>query len=408
MYLRYLDSRIQQGSLYFHLPNGELHTFGDGGPQVDWFIHRRNLPQRLLRRPGTALGESYVRGEWDVGPGQLTALLSMLLQTSPAPSARLAALFRLPWGRLPKLPRHADLGDWFFKQFLDQDLHYDSGYFEDPNVSLEQAQRAKCRRLATKLQLQPGQHLLDLNTQWGGAALHFAEHHQVRVTGLTRSKEQQHFADNAARDRRLKRQAHFRLAAPGECNGPFDSILVTSVPGCDPERGLAATLRETAALLKTNGTAVLRVAAGLRDSPRINPWLRRHLVPRGACPALPEVITMIGKAGLCVTDVEVQQQHVGYTLAAWQHRFRCNRAAIAHRFGERFTRLWEFYLAALEATFANRPVAMTEIQLAHTPAAVPATRAYLDDRSEPVPADTPTGLGALGDVLRSTERDHRR
>lgn len=403
MYLQYLDAQIQCGTLHLHLPDGTVRRCGQGDPQADWFLHRPSTLGRILRNPARMLGETYLRGEWDTNVGQLPVLLALLMRNIPhSPQRPLMEFWQRLYLRLPdmglgaRLPvDHAELDEWVLGQFLDADLHYASGYYTDPDISLEEAQRAKCRHLMRKLCLQAGQHVLDLNADWGALALFLAEHGDVRVTAVTRSRKQQRYGQQQAHRRGLKHQVSFVHQEYRQAHGTYDRVVAAGLVERLAPTQYADLFRYLGARLTDDGIAVVQSLGRLGTPGRVNPWLQRHVFPFQYNPSLSQLGRGVESSGLQACDVEVQRQHFVRTLAAWQLRFLRNRPAIAHRMGERFCRLWEFYLAACEAGFRWRDLALFELQLARHKHRLPATRDYLYPAAEVPPADTAIPLAEL-------------
>jgi cyclopropane-fatty-acyl-phospholipid synthase len=370
MYLRALEARIHSGSLQLHLANGSSRRLGRDEPLVDWFLHRPDTLKRILRNPARMLGETYVRDEWHVPPGQLPQLLGLLLRNiphTPLHPAREAwqrwrARLVDPEGRNGRQdPTLFD--DWLLSRFLDSGLHYQCGYFRDPDVSLEEAQRTMCHRLLDKLQLQPGQHVLDLNANWGGLALYLAEHGQVRVTALVRSRAQLHYARQRAQDRGLQHLVNFVHQDYEDQHGCYDRVIGLGVLEALQPRQYLWLFRHIRELLTEDGLALLQCVGRLGAPGPVNPWLKQYLLPYQYNPALSELSQGVEQSGLFQYGVEILHEHYACTLAAWQGRFQRHRAAIARRMGERFCRVWEFYLAAAEAGFRWRDLALFEWQL---------------------------------------------
>lgn len=412
MYLRYLDAHIQSGSLYLHLPNGTVHAFGQGDPHVDWFLHTQRTLSRIMRNPARMLGETYVRGEWDVNVGQLSSLLSLLLSNiTTTPHHPLREACQRILAHLPDFihhsvipPDHAELDEWLLKQFLDGDLHYACAYFNEPDISLEQAQRAKCRHLMHKLRLRPGQHILDLNADWGGLPLFLAEHGGVKVTAVVRSHQQLHHAQQTAQRRGLSNQVTFLHKDYRQQQGKYDRIIVAGLIERLSPGQYSTLFSQINSLLSDDGIAVLQSVGRLGPPGSVNPWIRQQVLPHHYNPALSELSHPLETSGLVTCDVEVLQQHFAPTLAAWQLRFQRNRPAIAHRMGERFCRLWEFYLAACEAGFESRDLTVFELQLARHKNTTPATRDYLNPAADTLPEETQISLADLTGNRFRTER----
>jgi cyclopropane-fatty-acyl-phospholipid synthase len=375
MYLHTLESLIHHGALQLHLADGSSRRLGHDQDTalVHWYLHGTDTLQRILRNPARMLGETYVRNEWHVPPGQLPQLLALLLRNIPeTPRHPLVETWQRwrAWLAAPhdftsqQDPTRFD--DWLLSRFLDADLHYQCGYFRDPDVSLEEAQRTMCHRLLGRLRLQPGQHVLDLNANWGGLALHQAEQGQVRVTALVHSHAQLQHARQQAHARGLQERVCFLYQDYADQQGCFDRIIgLGVVEALQPQQylGLFRHIRE---LLAEDGLALLQCIGRLGAPGPVNPWLRQQVLPYQYNPALSELSPGVEQSGLFQYGLEILHEHYACTLAAWQQRFQRHRPDVAHRMGERFCRVWEFYLAAAEAGFRWRDLALFEWQLSRS------------------------------------------
>lgn len=398
MYLQLLERRIREGTLRLRLPDGSARTFGHGGPVAEWIIHAPRTLGRIARDPEYALGETYMAGEWDAGEGGLTGLLLLLMrnfpETPPRGWRRLAeplARTLQQWNRIGRSYRnaahHYDLDEWLFRHMLDREMHYSCAYFARADMDLEAAQRAKCAHLAAKLCLRPGQRVLDIGCGWGGLALFLAREHGVEVTGLTLSREQLRVARARAEAAGLTARVRFELQDYREHRGTYDRIVSVGMFEHVGRPQYLAFFDQVRGLLAPDGVAVLHTIGRLGPPGTTNPWIRRHIFPGGYIPALSEVAAAIERSGLFNCDVEVLRLHYARTLAAWQGRFQAHRAEAAARYGERFCRMWEFYLAVCEAAFQERDLAVFQIQLARRRDAVPLTRDYLYREAQPAGAE---------------------
>lgn len=391
MFLSLLESHIKKGTLHLHLADGEVHTFGAGLPEVDWVIHRPDTMKRIASDPELMLGETYMNGEWDVGEkGDLTDLIDLLVisfpeQTPHGVNRWLQAGHKLlqQWNRLSRSLRnvahHYDLDEWLFRHFLDADMQYSCAYFESPEMSLEEAQQAKCRHIMNKLLLRPGQKVLDIGCGWGGTALYLAENAGVKVTGLTLSKEQLRVANKRARARGLDRLVEFRLEDYRKHRGEYDRIVSIGMFEHVGRPQYKQFFRQLNQLLKPEGVSLLHTIGCFVPPGNANAWLERHIFPGSDCPLLSDIHRAVENNSLVSTDIEVWRVHYARTLDAWLQRFRAHRDEIAAMKGEEFCRMWEFYLVLCRAGFHWRKTVVFHLQIAHDILGVPFTRDYLYD-----------------------------
>jgi len=386
--LSQLEQKIHYGRLLLNLPNGASQSFGDGKPEVEWVVHTPRTLSHIARDPEVRLGEAYVNGEWDAGECGLLPLLEVLLRNYPLERPRgwqrliqVMRQWQRQWNRLTESKRHVvhhyGREESFFQYFLDPELHYSCAYFEEPGISLEQAQRAKCRHIMNKLLLEPDQQVLDIGCGWGGLDCYLAEHAGVNVTGLTLADNQRQVAIQRAAQRGLSDRARFLLEDYRTHQGRYDRIVSV---GMFEHVGLPNYRRYFDAIkrqLGPDGVALVHTIGCFTDTGGANPWLEKYIFPGSDCPLLSDIHRTIEQAGLISTDIEVLRLHYAWTLGAWLERLQQHREEITARWGKRFYRMWEFYLAACTASFRWRDTVVFQIQLAHRLDSVPPTRNYL-------------------------------
>lgn len=417
--LSQLEQKIHFGRLLLNLPGGARETFGNGNPEVEWVVHTARTLSHIARDPEVRLGESYVEGEWDAGECGLLPLLEVLLRNYPLhrPQGwqRLVQVLRQwqrQWNRLTQSKRnvvqHYGREEEFFRYFLDPELHYSCAYFEEPGVSLEQAQRAKCRHIMNKLLPEPDQRLLDIGCGWGGLGCYLAEHAGVDVTGLTLADNQQRLAEQRAVERGLEGRARFLLEDYRTHRGRYDRIVSV---GMFEHVGLPNYRRYFEAIkqqLAPDGVALVHTIGCFTDTGGANPWLERYIFPGSDCPLLSDIHRAIEAAGLISADIEVLRLHYAWTLSAWLERLQQHRREISARWGERFYRMWEFYLAACSASFRWRDTVVYQIQLSHRLDTVPTTRDYLYTGKAEWQIDHPALLYPASGERRSSRGDRRK
>ncbi len=392
---RLLAEMIRTGRLTVVDAAGRVHPFGpgDSGPDVSVRLHDPLLPMRILLRPSLALGEAYMDGTITIEQGTLRDLLHLC-------TSNLEALGRHPIGAVrgelnrmlrrlqqdnrlgrarANIAHHYDLSGALYDLFLDRDRQYSCAYFHTGAETLEEAQEKKKRHIMAKLLLEPGMRVLDVGSGWGGLALEMAQTARVDVTGLTLSQEQLSVANERAVAAGLSSHVRFALRDYREEQGSYDRIVSVGMfehVGVAHYRTYFDTLRNR---LNPDGIALVH-AIGRADPPgSTDPWLRKYIFPGGYCPALSEVLAVVERSGLWVTDIEILRLHYAETLRHWLERFQANRDRAQAIYDERFCRMWEFYLAVCEAAFRNGPMMVFQLQLARRRDAVPLTRDYITD-----------------------------
>ena len=396
-----LDRLITRGTLVIHCPgDGGRQTIGDGQPEAHIHLRNRRVIARLLADPEMAFGEAYTDGDWWPGEGGLQAVFQLyFLNVDNVPRSRGFELVRRAFRGLTELngklrsarnvQHHYDLDNALFQEFLDPEMQYSCAYFEHSGMDIDQAQQAKLRHIARKLCLQPGQKVLDIGCGWGGMALYLAREYDVEVTGLTLSNDQYAFARKRAEARGLQRRVRFLKEDYREHRGAYDAIVSVGMFEHVGRPQFQTYFDQVARLLKPGGRSLIHTIGRNGPPPSDSrTWTQKYIFPGGYVPSLSDMTPCVERSGLDVADIEIWRMHYALTLAAWNQRFQASRRVFAERLGERFCRMWEFYLLGCEAIFRYGDLVVFQLQLSHEIDAVPVTRAYLygdqdDHRSSP-------------------------
>jgi cyclopropane-fatty-acyl-phospholipid synthase len=353
----------------------------------------------MLLSPRLRFGEGYMDGIWEPLDGDLLrvfeVVMHMLASVETTGFERLLQKglsllgeINSPGAARKNISQHYDLDSALYADFLDRDLHYSCAYFRDPDMSLEDAQQAKCAHIAAKLDLRPGARVLDIGCGWGSMALYLAQRFDAQVTGITLSQEQLLIARQRAEERGLSRQVEFRLEDYRQTRGEFDAIVSIGMFEHVGRPQYPAFFRQAHNLLKPDGTMLLHTIGRSSPPAVCNPWIRKYIFPGGYIPALSETAAAIETVGLVLTDMEVWRLHYAFTLAEWNRRFQTQRQKIAARMGERFCRMWEFYLLVSEAGFRWSDLVIFQAQLTRSRDRLPQTRDYLYASRKPGEAPT--------------------
>lgn len=384
MYLDLLEKGVSDGIIHLHLPNTKSYQFGDHGLEAHWNIKNEKVIRRIARDWEWELGETYMRGGWDVADGQLRDLLYILRANFATYSVNRwlqpIVKFLRQWNRVSRSYRnvahHYDLGEEFFRLFLDKNMHYSCAYFRNTDDTLQQAQTAKCRHIAQKLLLQPGQRVLDIGCGWGSLACFLAQTFDVEVVGITLSKRQLATAKQRASALALS-NVRFELQDYRHHSGRYDRIVSVGMFEHVGAPFHTAYFQSILKLLVENGAALVHTIGRSGPPGVVNPWIIKHIFPGGHIPSLSEIAMSTEKSRLMLSDIEVLRLHYAKTLSAWFDRFQLHRNEISQRLGEEFCRMWEFYLAICEVSFECSDLVVFQLQLARQHNVVPITRDYL-------------------------------
>ena len=381
---------IRAGSLDLSIAGSRPVTIGDGSPAaVAVALSSRLWAAKIVAFPETAVGDAYMEGALVLERGDIYDLLDLAgrnMAHRPVPR-HASSLKRWRHDLLAtrnarrqarrNVHRHYDLSNTFYRRFLDADLQYSCAYFDRPDLTLEEAQRAKQRHIEAKLLLRPGLKVLDIGCGWGGLALRLAADSQAAVDGVTLSTEQLELARRRAEEAGLARQVRYSLTDYRDVAGPYDRIVSVGMFEHVGRPNYLAYFRQVRRLLADDGVALIHSIGRTQPPGVTQPWIAKHIFPGGYIPALSEALAAVEEAGLYVTDVEVLRLHYAETLRAWRQRFAAARPTVERNRGERFCRMWEFYLAASEIGFRYAGHMVFQLQLTRRIDALPITRTYM-------------------------------
>jgi cyclopropane-fatty-acyl-phospholipid synthase len=391
---RLFERIITVGRLRVTDAGGRLHDIaGVPGPKVAIRLHDRALHWKLVARPRLYLPEAFTDGTLTIEEGSLYDLVDLLaLNLEALPEGLVSRLLNGSftfWRRVHQynplyrarqnVAHHYDLSDQLYELFLDNDRQYSCAYFHDQVDDLDTAQLDKKRHIAAKLVIRPGQKVLDIGSGWGGLALYLARECGAEVTGLTLSVEQHRVATRRAAAARLSDRVSFHLRDYREEEGQYDRIVSVGMFEHVGINHYGAFFAKMKSLLAPDGVALLH-AIGRMDGPgSTHPWLRKYIFPGGYAPALSEVVPVVERLRLWITDIEILRLHYAETLREWRRRFEQNRDRLRAIYDERFCRMWEMYLVGSEIAFRRGGHLVFQMQLAKSVDTLPLTRDYMLD-----------------------------
>jgi cyclopropane-fatty-acyl-phospholipid synthase len=395
----FVERIVRTGDLTITDARGKVHTFGDRtGEPVHLWIKTLHAERAIAFDPTLHLAEAFMDGELDFLEGDVLTLLKLVYTNSAYANSQIGKSLeavRNVFKRFQQLNnerrsrdnvhRHYDLSGELYRLFLDDDMQYSCAYFERPGMTLEEAQAAKKRHIAAKMDLKPGQTVLDIGCGWGGMGLYLARDFGVDVLGVTLSTEQHGVATERAQAEGLENQAHFELRDYRNLSERFDRIVSVGMFEHVGVNHFRTFFEKAATLLKPGGVMVLH-AIGRNGPPyATNAFIRKYIFPGGYIPALSEVLPHIERAGLMVNDIEILRHHYADTLKAWRARFLLNREKAKAIYDERFCRMWEFYLSGSEAAFRWQDMMVFQIQITKRNDVLPITRDYIYEKEHEAP-----------------------
>ncbi len=413
-----VERLVRTGTLGIVDPHGSQRTFGDGsGERVTIAIRTQHAERAIAFDPMLAFPEAYMDGELDIVEGDLIDLMRIVYQNmgdSGIDVAWTKALenARIAFRRFQQLnttvrakrnvARHYDLSPDLYRLFLDNDMQYSCAYFETPDSTLEEAQIAKKRHIAAKLDLRPGQTVLDIGCGFGGLSLYLARNFDVDVVGITLSEEQHAIATERAHAEGLERHVHFELRDYRDLSERFDRIVSVGMFEHVGVNHYRTFFDKCATLLKPDGVMLLHSIGRFGPPAATNAFIRKHIFPGGYIPALSEVLPCVERAGLMTDDIEILRLHYAETLKHWRQRFLANRDRIRSIYDERFCRMWEFYLVGSEASFRWQDMMVFQIQLTRSNSILPTTRGYMLEAERALAEREAAEPGHRADMLQQT------
>jgi cyclopropane-fatty-acyl-phospholipid synthase len=377
--------RDLEGAALTLVEGGHAERFGDPTSELAATVrvHDPALHTALLLRGSLGGAEAYVEGHWDAE--DLVAVVRVLarnrrllagLEGGLAPRLARAALLPLHWvrrntrrGSRRNIAAHYDLGNEFFALFLDPTLTYSCGIFERPDATLEEASFAKYERACRWLALGPGDHVLEIGSGWGGFAIHAASRHGCRVTTTTISRRQYELARERVAAAGLAERVEVRCEDYRELTGRFDKLLSIEMIEAVGHARLPEFFRVCHERLRPGGVMFLQAitnperdhAASLRSVD----FVKRHVFPGGQLVSIGALCDALAAASaLQPVRLEDVTHHYAETLRHWRARMAANRPRMAALgLGERFLRLWDFYLAYCEGGFRERAIHTIQLRL---------------------------------------------
>ena len=343
----------------FELWDGQVIQYGDR-PKASLIIKSAKVPHQIFSKGFLGFGEAYVSGDLEVqGDLQELLRLGLIVQFDEKNFSLLQKIRLFPFyiqtiGTVGKsrenIAYHYDLTPEFFSLFLDDSLTYSCGYFDNEVDSLDQAQRSKYDHIARKLMLSPEDTLVDIGCGWGGMLMHSANSYGIKGTGITISQNQHRHASRRIEESGLGNRIDVKLMDYRQLSGKFDKFVSIGMFEHVGKNFIPVYMRKVAELLKKGGIGLLHTISKDLESPT-DAWMVRYIFPGGYVPSLPETVREMGRAGLCILDIEGLRLHYGRTLDCWKANFEKNIGKVQEMFDQRFVRMWRLYLNAASAGF---------------------------------------------------------
>ena len=357
---------IHRGHLVVRDDAGHERSFGREGetPHARLLVHDPRFYSRLLSDAALGLGESYMDGWWDEANGRIVELMGLIhtndLRAKVRGNLLLQLNFLYHWVAAiatrtksrSNVEFHYDTSNDFFELILDPMMTYSCGYQVLPDDTLEEMQLQKYELVSRKLDLQPGDRLLDIGCGWGGMLRYATKHYGVRGLGVTLSKEQAAWARQRIKEDGLEDRLEIRLQDYRETEGEFDKVVSIGMFEHVGREFQTTYMRHVSTLLRNGGIGVLH-SIGTTGSQFPGLWLRKYIFPGTYLPGIGDFTGNAEKVNLKVVHMENLKPHYAETARWWKENLHAQRAAILQLAGfpERVYRMWDFFFQLLEGGF---------------------------------------------------------
>lgn len=336
-------------------------------------FHDRAGLWKSLTSPELGMGDAFTSGQLSIEGDLEEVLYQCAIGIDKAGHRRFKQSLtgRLPVPRINSLSgsaahiaHHYDLGNDFYRLWLDKELVYTCAYYPTPDASLERAQLSKMEHVARKLQLRPGMTVFEAGCGWGALALHLAKQYGVKVHAFNISKEQLAFARERAKRKGLADSVAFieddYRNISGTCDA-FVSIGMLEHVGVEHYAQLGDVIKRT---LAPHGHALVHSVGRAKPTP-VNAWLEKRIFPGSYPPSISEMMQIFEPNALVVSDIENLRLHYAQTLVEWLRRFDMHVDKVRAMYDENFVRAWRLYLAGCAASFRASALQLFQVVATH-------------------------------------------
>jgi len=368
--IRWILRRAGNPNISIRLWNGVEVSATEARPVARMELCERRAAIKLLLAPSAGFAESFskgpvkIHGDLRMFANEVTAAVTRQLDGRYYGPRIRSALYALRSNTVVRSRRnvhhHYDLGNEFYKLWLDERMVYTCAYFDKPAASLAQAQVAKLEHVCRKLKLRPGQKVIEAGCGWGALALHMAEHHGANVIAYNNSREQVAFAREMAAAKGLDNRVEFVEADYRSINERCDAFVAVGMlehVGLNNFRMLGELIKRS---LRPEGIGLIH-SIGRSHPDRADPWIVKHIFPGGHIPSLSEMMTVFEPQKFSILDVENLRPHYARTCAMWLENFEAVAEQVTEMYGEEFTRMWRLYLAGSSAGFQSGTLQLYQI-----------------------------------------------
>ena len=340
--------------------DGEEYKIGEGEPKFTAKFKESIPVSKLLSSTSLALGEAYMSGNLEI-EGDLYHALDYFMSEMDKFSIDQKAMKKLIFTSISKknqekeVRSHYDIGNDFYKLWLDETMSYSCGYFLNDNDTLYQAQVNKVDYILKKLYLKEGMTLLDIGCGWGFLLIEAAKKYKIHGTGITLSVEQYNEFRRRIVDEGLEGYLEVKLMDYRDLKNSdlkFDRVVSVGMLEHVGRDNYQLFIDCVNTVLKPHGLFLLHFISGLKEHPG-DPWIKKYIFPGGVIPSLREIMNCLAEDNFHTLDVENLRNHYNRTLLCWEKNYKEHIDEVREMFDEEFVRMWDLYLSACAAIFHN-------------------------------------------------------
>lgn len=355
---------------FFVKINGKEYKVGEGEPVFTVKFRKMISLKDLAASTSLVLGEAYMNGDLEIEGDLYHALDHFLGQmgkflTDEKALKNLIFSSTAKKNQMKEVRSHYDIGNDFYRLWLDETMSYSCGYFLHEDDTLEQAQKNKVDYILKKLYLKEGMTLLDIGCGWGFLLIEAAKKYKIHGTGITLSKEQYRAFEERIRQEGLTELLSVKLMDYRELPGSgftFDRVVSVGMVEHVGRENYQLFTDCVSQVLAPGGVFLLHFISALKEHAG-DPWMKKYIFPGGVVPSLREMLFCLAEKDFHTLDVESLRMHYNRTLLCWEKNYREHIDEIRGMFDEKFVRMWDLYLAACAATFHNGIIDLHQVLL---------------------------------------------